>query len=167
MKTKVSHGSNTDGTRIYEDGRLALSMTSIRVQSVFHPWLQTGIAWQKESFGPMVLFVLLCFRDRFMQWSFGLGIVGLRSWLVIGESFDRKLRLSEPACDMGRHDGQGCKSDVRVLLYSRREQWSFYSRETQFLAVERVRVLLREKKSRADTCATWPQGDNVLGDMML
>jgi hypothetical protein len=43
-------------------------------------------------------------------------------------------------------DGKECKSDVRVLLHSRRANGSFSSRETQFWKAERVRVLLHRKK---------------------
>jgi len=82
-------------------------------------------------------------------------------WLKV-ESFGRKLRHEGPCLLHTRHlmqnlkrepllewqDGQGCKSDVRVLLHFGESKSSFSSRETRFIGVDDVRILLQRKKFR-------------------
>jgi len=45
-------------------------------------------------------------------------------------------------------DGQGCKSDVKVLLHFERAKTVFSSRESPFFGAGDIRVLLQRKKSQ-------------------
>ena len=50
--------------------------------------------------------------------------------------------------------GQRCKSDVKVLLHFRSAKLAILSRETRFLGVDDVRVLLQRKKFCGE-CGRW------------
>jgi len=50
-KPEFSHGWNTDETRIYEDMDWSLSLSFIRVRSVFHPRLRNHQLRKKKTEG--------------------------------------------------------------------------------------------------------------------
>jgi len=141
MKTEFSHGLNTDETPILRGQKLGTVVDfcpcSICVSSVAKNFVLFGTRCRIACGNP---FVISCFRDPFMHWSFGFGIVGWRSWLVVVESFGRKLRhpfdsrtrsgpCGERACYMGRQNGQGCKS---TFTLSQRELLVFFERIAVF-----------------------------------